>query len=89
MPTRWARESGLRSRPLVTVTISFARGTVSGRSTSVSARLNIAALAPTPIAIEAMATNEKPGFFRSIRAPCLRSCQSVPIIIQLSMRLRD
>ena len=64
----------------VTVTMSSAWGTLSGRSTSVSARLNIAALAPTPIAIETMATNAKPGFFTSIRAPCRKSWNSPSII---------
>ena len=59
----WAKPA--RGTTAVTVTISLARGMVSGRSTSVSATLNIAALAPTPIAIDAIAINEKPGFLRA------------------------
>ena len=35
--------------------------------------LNIAALAPTPMAIETIATKVKPGFLSSIRALCFRS----------------
>jgi hypothetical protein len=35
--------------------------------------LNIAALAPTPIAIDTIATQVKPGFFSSVRALCFRS----------------
>ena len=74
-----------RGTTAVTVTISLARGTVSGRSTSVSATLNIAALAPTPMAIDTIATNEKPGFFTSIRAPCFRSCKTLSTIVDLTI----
>jgi hypothetical protein len=57
----------------VIVTISLDRGTVSGRSRNVSARLNIPALAPTPMAIDTMAMKAKPGFLANIRAPCFKS----------------
>jgi hypothetical protein len=51
-------------------TTSLARGTGNGRKTSPSATLNIAELAPTPMAIETTAIIVKPGFFISTRRPC-------------------
>ena len=61
----------------LTVTSPFASGIGKGRRIKPSATLNIAAFAPTPMAIDRMATSENPGFFASIRAPCRRSCQTV------------
>ena len=62
-----------RGAVALTLTTWSARGTGSGRRTRPSARLNMAALAPTPIAIDAIAISVKPGFFTSIRAPWRRS----------------
>ena len=64
----------------LTVISSLAAGTASGRRIKPSAMLNIAAFAPTPMAIDMMAISENPGFFASIRAPCRRSCHTVSTI---------
>ena len=64
----------------LTVSNPFGSGIGRGRSIKPSAMLNIAALAPTPIAMDRMATSENPGFFASICVPCRRSCQNVSSI---------
>jgi len=52
-----------------TVSTSPGRGTVSGRSNSVSAKLKTAVFAPMPIASERTATRVNPGFLASMRQP--------------------
>ena len=63
------KPSVTRGATALTATISPGRGTRSGRSTWPSAMLNIAALTPTPIAIDSIAMSEKTGCFTSSRAP--------------------
>jgi PadR family transcriptional regulator, regulatory protein PadR len=58
-----------RVRRVPIVMSSLGRGTGSGRSSSASARLNIATFAPVPKAIEMTAMAVKPGFLAKTRAP--------------------
>ena len=53
----------------LTVTRPFASGICRGRRIKPSATLNMAVLAPTPIAIDSTATSENPGVLRQHPSP--------------------
>src|SRR5258708_38979928 len=59
-----------------TVYTSPGRTTGRGRSTSASAKLEMAQFAPMPVASESTATMVKPGLAASMRTPYLMACQT-------------
>ena len=74
-PGSWRR--ALRATAVEpTVKTSPGRATGSGRSSSASAKLKIAQLAPMPIASDRTATLVKPGLPASMRQPYRTSCHS-------------